>query len=79
MSTQKIVPYVDGTPIDGEPVLTLKFEDREIEICLTYLHHLLACDGWGDKKTTAWFRAADETLKQQLAEIERKMMVCGGV
>ncbi len=66
-----IVPFrAPGAP-EPEPEAVLRFGDVEIRLTLTYLHHLVACQGWGDRASS--YADADRAMSESMKLIEVDM------
>lgn len=66
MSTP-IVPFTPPLAPSPEPEAILRFGDIEIRLGLTYLHHLVNCQGWGDPGSS--YHCADRVMQKAVRQI----------
>lgn len=66
-----IIPHTPPRAPSPEPEAVLRFGDIEIRLGLSYLHHLIVCQGWGDRMSN--YRPADMVMADAMTQIEKTM------
>lgn len=66
-----IVPFAPARAGEPEPEAEIRYGGVTIRLGLTYLHHLVTCQGWGDRESS--FFQADRVMGNAMNEIQREM------
>ena len=71
MKESVIVPFTPTRLASPEPEAEIRFGGVTIRLGLCYLHHLVNCQGWGDRQSS--YREADRVMGDAMNAIQREM------